>query len=104
MTKRMSFNEWTVSGTVFYLKELDGEFRASIKIRGEAQRPNLYSSQILEFGCLLSDNVYKDALKKGLTLYKSASFSGHLETWAKTIHGKDKPKVMFVADKVLEVF
>jgi hypothetical protein len=103
MTKRLSFNEWTVSGTVFYIRELDGEFKASVKVRGEAQRPNLYSTQILEFGCLLPDNVYKDALKKGLALHKDVNFSGHLETWTRTINGKGKSKVMFVADYVLDI-
>lgn len=98
------FNEWTVSGEVYYLKELEGEFSASAKIRGTASRQDgVYSSQILELPFLMQRKVYDEAKKKGLKVYRTATFSGHLETWHKTKNGKPCDKVMFVADYILEV-
>lgn len=97
---RLSFNEWTVSGEVFYLKELSGEFACSIQIRGVAKRNGVFSSNIMEMKCLLQKSVYEIAKKKGLRLYCNATISGHLETWT---YGNNKKKVMFIADDVIEV-
>jgi len=98
----LSMNEWTVSGEIFYIKELKGEFAISLKIRGEAKRQEIYTSQVLEFSCLIPRNMYEEAKKKNLKLYKNVSLSGHLETWKKTINGKDKNKIMFIVDYILE--
>ena len=100
-----SINEWTVSGRVFYLKEMQGEFSASLKIRGEAKRSDgVYSSQIMEVGCLLPPNVYEQAKKKGLKLNRQLCITGHLETWNHNSKGKPiEDKVMFIADAILEV-
>lgn len=37
-----SINKWSVSGTVFYLKEMEGEFACSLKISGTAKRPGVF--------------------------------------------------------------
>lgn len=97
---RLSFNEWTVSGEVFYLKELNGEFATSVKIRGVAKRQGVFSSNIMEMLCLMQKSVYEQGKKKGLKLYCNATVSGHLETWT---YGNNKKKVMFIADDVIEV-
>lgn len=99
----LSMNKWTVSGEIVGLKELDGEFGASVRIKGVAKRPELYSSQILEFLCLMTPKVYAAARKKGFTLYKRASVSGHLETWKRETESRMKQKVMFIADYVDKV-
>lgn len=59
-------NEWKMSGEVFYLKEMEGEFAASLKIKGIAQRPGLYSKNKLEFPCLMTASVYSDAKRRGI--------------------------------------
>lgn len=94
------FNQWKISGEVFYLKELQGEFAASLKVRGEASRFGT-PSQIMEFSCLMLKDAYEDAKRKGLRVYHSADLSGHVESWY-VGHG-DRPrklKVYFIADKV----
>lgn len=96
---RLSYNEWTVSGKVFYLKELEGEFSASLQLRGEARRLDVYASSVMEMKCLMQKDVYEVAKKKGLVMYCNATLSGHLETWVK----KDNKKVMFIVDDILEV-
>lgn len=96
-----SMNEWTVSGEVFYIKDLQGEFAASLRIRGVAKREGLFSSQILEFPCLMQKSVYEDAKKKGLFKFKQVTLSGHLESWKNST--SKNPKVMFIADYVIEV-
>ena len=101
--ERLTFNEWTVSGEVFYLKELEGEFSASVKVRGVAKRAGVYSSQPLEFSCLMQENVYKQALRKGFAKYRNVTISGHLETWVKQGKNNEWQKVMFIADDILEV-
>lgn len=95
-------NEWTVSGEVFYLKELNGEFSGSLKIRGNSTREGAFSSQILEFPCLLQERVWQEAKKKGLALYKKVTLSGHIESWQKT-NSQDARRIMFIADYIIEV-
>lgn len=97
---KLSFNEWTVSGKVFYLKELKGEFAASVMIRGTAKREEVFSSNVMEMKCIMQEKVYEIGKKKGLRLYCNATLSGHLETWA---YSNNKEKVMFIADDVIEV-
>ena len=96
-------NQWKISGEVFYLKELQGEFAASLKIRGESSRYGS-SSQILEFSCLMLKDAYDDAKRKGLRIYHRADLSGHVESWY-TGHGErnKKLKVYFIADNVDKV-
>lgn len=99
---RLSFNEWTVSGEVVRLKELEGEFAASIQIRGVAERQGVCSSSIMEMRCLAQESVYGIGKKKGLKQYCNATLSGHLETWTYGTH-RDRQKVMFIVDDVIEV-
>ena len=100
----LSMNEWTCSGRVVYLKELEGDYALSVRLQGEANRADgVYKSGRLEFGCILKGDVYEEAKKKGLKMGKTVCFSGHIETWDKTVHGKPANKVMFIADYVLEV-
>ena len=101
MREIMSMNEWTVSGRVSYLKELEGEFSASLRIEGKAQREGLFSSQILDFPCLMQNRVYAEAKRKGIAKNRNITLSGHLESWKNSTHAN--PKIMFVADYVLEV-
>ena len=97
---KISFNEWKVSGEVFYLKELQGEFAASLKIRGVAQRPDVFSSNVLEFPCLMTERVYDEARRKGIKQYMNVTLSGHLESWDKS-NGKNRTmKIYFIADNV----
>lgn len=101
MNEKLSFNDWTVTGVVSYIKELQGEFACSLRIKGQAQRDGCYSSQILDFPCLMQKKIYEDAKKKGMDYNKSITLSGHLESWQKGT--SINPKIMFVADYVLEV-
>lgn len=97
MIDGFGMNEWNVEGRIFYLKELQGEFGASVKIEGEAKRTDgTYSTQLLEVACLLHPDVYKDAKEKGIKLNSRVVLSGHLETWC----GKKGKKVMFIADYI----
>lgn len=99
----ISMNEWTVSGEVIYLKDLEGEFAASVKVRGVAKREGVFSSQVLEFPCLMQSKLYEEAKKKGFGMYKKVTLSGHLESWQKNKNGRDLRRIMFVADYVLDV-
>lgn len=101
MIDGFGMNEWTVTGRVFYLKELRGEFACSLKIKGKAKREGLYQSQVLEFPCLMQEPVYKDAKGKGVGMNRNVTLSGHLESWQKG--SSYSSKIMFVADYVLEV-
>ena len=92
-------NEWKVSGEVFYLKEMLGEFSASLKIRVIASRPDLYASSILEFPCLMTPTAYNEAKRLGLRKHLKATLSGHLESWTKN----EGTKIYFIADKVEKV-
>ena len=71
--ERLTYNEWTVSGEVTYIKELDvtNEFACSLKLRGTSRRKGANSSQVMEFGCLLERDTYDEALKKGLDKFFS---------------------------------
>lgn len=100
MREVLSMNEWTVSGEVFYLRPLDTDFAASVKIRGTARRQGLYYSQILEIPCLMSGEAYSDGLAKGLGLYKSVTLAGHLESWVKD---NGKSRLMLVCDRCVRV-
>ena len=96
-----SMNDWTVSGRVFYLKQLKGEFAASVKVRGVAKREGVYSSNILEFSCLMQKQLWEEAQQKGLRMNREVTLSGHLESWQKST--SKNPKIMFVADYILQV-
>lgn len=100
--ERLIFNEWTLSGTVDYIKVLEAtnEFKASIKIGATSRRKNANSSQKVEFTCLLEQDTYDKAVEKGIDKFKYVTISGHIETWYK----KDgTAKIRFVCDDVLEV-
>ena len=97
--KTKKVNEWRVGGEVFYLKEMEGEFAASVKIRGSSKRPGGFSANIFEFACLMTQTVYDEAKRLGIRLYHEAVLSGHLESWDK---GKGL-KTYFIVDKVESV-
>ena len=96
----LSMNEWTVTGEIFYLKELEGEFAASFKLRGTSTREGAYSTQILEFPCLMQKKVWEEAKKQGVAQYKKVTFSGHIESW---LHRGDMRRIMFIVDYVIQV-
>jgi len=89
-------NNWIFSGEIFYLKELQGEFAASMKIRGIAQRKDAQSTQITEITCLMQQPLYNKLLKLGYKVYSKICLSGHIESWIKS----DKMKVMLIADDI----
>ena len=93
-------NEWKVSGDVFYLKELKGEFACSLIINGIAKRPELFSSSKLELPCLMTPAVYEEAKRRGLGYKKhqTISLTGHLESWCN--RSSSHPKVYFIVDKI----
>ena len=91
------FNQWKISGEVFYLKELQGEFAASVRIRGVSKRPNEQASKILEVLCLMTPTVYDEAMRLGLRKYHDATLSGHVESWVKN---DGDMKTYFIVDKV----
>ena len=99
---KLSDNKWEVSGEVFYLRELQGEFACSIKVVGVAQRPGVYSSSKLELPCLMTQNVYNEARRKGFgKLYQAVKLVGHLESWCN--RSSSSPKVYFIADNVEKI-
>lgn len=91
-----NINEWRVSGKVFYVKELQGEFAASVKIRGIATRPDSYATNIMEVTCLMTKEVYEQAK---LAKYDTVTLSGHIETWER-VSGQ---KISFIADVIESV-
>ena len=96
---KLSMNEWTFSGTVFYLKEFDKDYGASLKLRGSSG--NFFNSSIDEIGCLVTIDAWEDAVRKGVALNKFVTLSGHMESFT---HGTSKSaKTMFIADYILEV-
>ena len=97
-------NEWSVSGEIIYLKEVDGDFAASVTIRGTATREGSFSTQILELNCLLQKKVYEEAKKKGFEKYKEAIVCGHIESWIARNDSRGKTKTMLIADSVEGVF
>lgn len=91
-------NNWTFFGEIFYLKELQGEFAGSLRIRGTAQRKGSQSSQIVEMGCLMQEPLYKELVERGYKVYSKICLSGHLESWFKG----GAVKTMFIADEIIE--
>ena len=100
---KISLNEWSVSGEIIYLKEVDGDFAASVTIRGTATREGSFSTQILELNCLLQKKVYEEAKKKGFEKYKEVTLSGHLESWVMKNDTKGKTRVRFIVDYVMDI-
>lgn len=96
-------NEWTISGEVFYLRGLDGEFSASIRLRGISRREGFDSTQVLEVGCLMCRKAWEEACVKGVELYRRVTLSGHIESWTKAYEHKEERKIMLIADHVLSV-
>ena len=96
-------NEWTVSGRVFYMRELEGEFAGSLKLSGTSQREDCTSSQLLEFACLLEKKAWEEAKQKGIDKNKNVTLSGHIESWPKNKNCSDLRRIMFIADYILEV-
>lgn len=101
--EKLIYNEWTVSGEVSYIKvlEQDNEFAVSVRIKGSARRKGANSSQILDFGCLMEQDTYEEALKKGFDKFKYVTIGGHIESWVKRVDAT--PKTRFVCDDILEV-
>lgn len=97
------FNEWTFTGEIFYLKELEGEFSASLKLRGSAQREGSFSTQIAEIPCLMQPKLWEQAKTKQIKQYDTVTLAGHLESWSQNSHGKPVRKVMLIADYILDV-
>lgn len=98
-----SMNEWSFSGEVFYLKELEKDYGASLKIRGTSPRgDSVSSSQIAEITCLMTKECYESAKKEGLALYKKVAVSGHIETFVKDADFA-KVKNMFIAEYVMQI-
>lgn len=94
-------NSWTFSGEIFYLKELEGEFAVSIKLRGQSKRMGSMSAQIAELSCIAQKDFFDRFKEAGLGMYKSATLSGHIEYWQSTIHGKPARKMMLIADSII---
>ena len=101
--EKLIYNEWTISGEVSYIKvlEQDNEFAVSVRIKGSARRKGANSSQILDFGCLMEQDTYEEALKKGFDKFKYVTIGGHIESWVKRVDAT--PKTRFVCDDILEV-
>lgn len=91
-----TLNKWTVEGKVIYLKKLDKDFSASIKIKSFSSLKNHLGSSILEIKCLLSKEVYATAIKNGLQTYINVIAQGHFETWC----DKNNQKTMLIADDI----
>lgn len=92
----METNEWKIAGEVFSINELNGEFGASLKIRGTARRPGFYSSSVIEMLCLVLPGVYAEAQKRGLKRYADVVASGHMESWDTS----RQHKVYFICDRI----
>ena len=101
--ERLMMNEWSMSGEVVYINELDlrNEFAVAIKLKASSRRKDSVSSQPVEFLCLLEDDTYDEALAKGLDKFKYVTLSGHIETWMK--NDDFKPKTRFVCDDIVEI-
>lgn len=101
--ERLMMNEWSMSGEVVYINELDlrNEFAVAIKLKASSRRKDSVSSQPVEFLCLLEDDTYDKALAKGLDKFKYVTLSGHIETWMK--NDDFKPKTRFVCDDIVEI-
>ena len=89
----INFNEWTFSGTVVYLRLLDKDFGASMRLKCDESN--------VEIGCLLTKDVWKIAEKKCVKLGSVITLSGRMENFP---NGTSKtPKTMFIAECVMEV-
>lgn len=55
-------NTWTFTGRVFYLKEMEGDYSCSIKMKGSTNE-GTFKKDIVEFGCLLPKEVWNAAKK-----------------------------------------
>lgn len=89
-------NKWMFSGELIRLKEFQGEFSYSLKIRGIARRLNSCSTQVAEMVCLVPSALRSDIVFYDVKLYSPVSVSGHIETWEK----ENSRKTMFVVDKI----
>ena len=89
-------NTWSFSGELFYIKELDGEFAASVKVRGISRRKDAMSTQIAEMTCLMETMVYDTLIEKKIDLYQKIVVTGHIETWVT----EKKTKVLYIADNI----
>lgn len=96
-------NVWTFTGEIFYLKELEGEFSASLKLRGTAQRDGAFSMQIAEISCLLQSKIWTQLKEQQIKQYDTVTLSGHLESWNQNSHGKPVRKIMLIADSLVDV-
>ena len=103
--ERLTYNEWTFSGEVTYINELDvkNEFTASVKLEGVSSRKGATTKQIVNFTCLLERDTYEEAKKKGLDKFKYVTLGGHIETWVKQSDKGDTQRMRFVCDDILEV-
>ena len=94
-------NEWTFGGELFSKKLLDGEFGASLKVRGISQRTGSETTQICELTCLVPREEAEKFAE--LHVYDSVVLSGHIETWQKVNNkGVVNYKQMFIVDLLLE--
>ena len=90
-------NTWTFNGEIFYLKELEGEFAASLKLRGTYQRKNAISVQVAEVSCLMQKETYDRFKHSGYRTYDTITLSGHIESWVT----KNSTKLMLIAEDIL---
>lgn len=91
-------NQWQISGEVTYIKELQGEFGASLQVEGTSKRSeNSISIQKIKLPCLMTNKTYKESIKKGLRKFASVQITGHMESWEKN----GKPKIYFIADSLI---
>lgn len=95
-------NTWTFTGRVFYLKEMEGDYSCSIKMKGSTNE-STFKKDIVEFGCLLPKEVWNAAKNKGLCVNSKVTLSGHFETWVKPRSTYFINKTMFIADCVVDV-
>lgn len=96
-------NEWTFSGKVFFLKELEKDFAATVKLRGY-WLPENAPAQVVEIPCLMRKPIWEAAKKKGLAQWSIATLSGHIETTVRVKpNGNAVEKCLHVVDWVLDV-
>lgn len=96
------YNEWTFSGEIVNLKELDGEFAASVKLRGLSQRVGAASAQVAEIVCLAEKDLFAELKRTNVKVYDKITLSGHLEQWLLNSKGKPVNKTMLIADFVID--
>ena len=96
------YNEWTFSGEIVNLKELDGEFSASVKLRGFSRRVGASSAQVAEIVCLAEKDLYAEMQRTNVKVYDKITLSGHLEQWLANSKGKPVNKTMLIADYTID--